>query len=69
MLNFGSTTTEAIAAAKEAITCHIEGLLANDAPIPTPSSVDKHKNHSDYVGGVWAIVEININVLTQKICN
>ena len=52
--------------AQEAAECHIEGMLIDSEPIPTPSSIDKHKTNPDYENGIWAIVEIDISKLSLK---
>jgi len=62
----GSTIEEAIKAAQEAAECHMEGILIDLEPIPTPSNIDKHKTNPDYKNGLWALIEIDINKLSLK---
>ena len=53
----GSTLDEALAMAKEAIECHIEGLLADAEPVPAASDIGVHNRKREYKGGTWALVE------------
>lgn len=62
----GSTIEEAINNAQEAGECHIEGMLIDSEPIPTPSDIDLHKINSDFENGIWALVEIDISKLALK---
>ncbi len=39
----GSTIEDAINMAQEAAECHIEGILIDSEPIPTPSDIEVHK--------------------------
>jgi len=62
----GDTIDEAIMNAHEAIECHIEGLLLDNEPIPLKKAIDEHLEDPDFVGGVLAIVEIDISKLSGK---
>ncbi|MCD4720775.1 MAG: type II toxin-antitoxin system HicB family antitoxin [Desulfobacula sp.] len=62
----GSTIEEAINMAQEAAECHIEGMLIDLEPIPTPSNIDIHKTNSDYKKGLWALIEVDISKLSLK---
>jgi len=62
----GSTIEEAINMAQEAAECHIEGILIDSEPIPTPSDIEIYRNNSDYIEGIWALVEIDISKLSLK---
>jgi predicted RNase H-like HicB family nuclease len=57
----GSTVEEAIEMAKEAAECHIEGLLIDSEPVPSPSDVETHRDNPDFKDAVWAAVEIDIS--------
>jgi hypothetical protein len=50
----------------EAIEAHLEGILIDGKPIPTPQSVEHHQNNPDYVDGVWALVSIDLAKLSGK---
>ena len=62
----GSTLDEAITMAQEAAECHIEGLLIDSEPVPTPSDIEVHKDNPLYDGGIWALVEVDISKLSLK---
>ena len=62
----GSTIEEAINMALEAAECHIEGLLIDSEPIPTPKDIEIHRDNSDFKDGIWALVEIDISKLSLK---
>lgn len=52
----GDTIDDAITQAKEAIECHIEGLIADGEAIPEPQMIELHQVNQEYAGGVWAMV-------------
>ena len=56
----GATLDEAIENAKEAIECHLEGLLLDGEPIPEPGTVEDHAGNPEYAGGVWSVVEVDL---------
>jgi len=62
----GSTIEEAINMAQEAAECHIEGMLIDLEPIPTPLDIDIHKTNSDYKKGIWALIKVDISKLSLK---
>jgi predicted RNase H-like HicB family nuclease len=62
----GSTIEEAISMAQEAAECHIEGMLIDSEPIPTPSGIEAHKNNPDFKDGIWALVEVDLSKLSLK---
>lgn len=62
----GSTIEEAISMAQEAAECHIEGMLIDSEPIPTPSDIVAHRDQSDFKDGIWALVEVDISKLSLK---
>ena len=62
----GDTLDEAIGSAREAIACHIEGLLMDGEPVPLRASIEEHQANEDYRGGVWAIVHVDISKLSSK---
>jgi len=62
----GETIEEAINMAQEAAECHIEGMLIDSEPIPTPSDIEKHKENPDYKDGTWALIEVDISKLSLK---
>ncbi|MDL1912820.1 type II toxin-antitoxin system HicB family antitoxin [Chloroflexi bacterium CFX6] len=62
----GETLDEALQEVVEAIEAHLEGMLMDGQPIPTPQSVEHHQNNPDYAGGVWALVSIDLAKLSGK---
>lgn len=62
----GSSIEEAIENAKEAIECHIEGLLLDDEAIPFKKTIETHLNDPAVEGGVLAMVDIDLSKLSGK---
>ncbi|NOQ64965.1 MAG: hypothetical protein GQ582_10690 [Methyloprofundus sp.] len=62
----GSTVEEAFSMGKEAIECHIEGMLLDEEVIPKPLSIERHQVNPDYVDGIWGLIEIDISQLSPK---
>ena len=62
----GDSLDEAIESAREAIACHIEGLLMDAEPIPARTSLETHQGNEDYRDGVWAIVAVDVSRLSSK---
>ena len=62
----GETLDEALHEVVEAIECHLEGLLLDSEPIPTPQPIEAHQNNQDYAGGVWAFVTVDLAKLSGK---
>jgi predicted RNase H-like HicB family nuclease len=62
----GETIEEALANAQEAAECHLEGLLLDDEPVPSPVDIEQHRTSPDYQGAVWAVVDVDISRLSVK---
>ena len=62
----GSTIEEAISMAQEAAECHIEGMLIDSEPIPTPCDIEVHRDNPDFRDGIWALVQVDISKLSLK---
>ena len=62
----GTTMEEALESAHEAILTHVEGLLMDQEPIPTPSSVESLLPEWNEKGAVWALVPVDLSVLSKK---
>lgn len=62
----GDTLEEAIEMAREAIECHLEGMLLDGEAIPVPSSIETHQQNTELSGGVWALVDIDLSKLSVK---
>lgn len=62
----GDSLDEAIESAREAIACHLEGLLMDGEPIPARASLETHQGNEDYRDGVWAIVAVDVSRLSSE---
>ena len=62
----GTTMEEALESAQEAVLTHVEGLLMDQEPIPTPSSVESLLLGRNKKGAVWALVPVDLSVLSKK---
>ncbi len=62
----GATVEEALEHAREAIECHLEGLMLDGEPIPLPKGVNYHRSNPDYADGIWALVTVDITRLSGK---
>ena len=62
----GETIDDALTEVVEAIECHIEGLLIDGEPVPSPTSIETHRDDPDYADGVWALVTVDISKLSGK---
>ncbi len=62
----GSTIEEALLMAKEAIECHIEGMLLDGESIPKLLPFEEHQANLNYSDGIWGIVEIDMSQLSSK---
>jgi len=62
----GETLDGALQEAVEAIEAHLEGMMMDGEPIPTPQSVAHHQENPDYADGVWALVSIDLAKLSGK---
>lgn len=62
----GCSIDEAIEMAKEAIECHIEGMMMDHEAIPTCTAIEQHQTNADYANGIWALVDIDLSKLAVK---
>ena len=62
----GDTLEEAVESVREAITCHLEGLLIDGEPIPTRESLETHQASEHYQGGIWVLVNVDVAKLSSK---
>jgi predicted RNase H-like HicB family nuclease len=60
----GDTLDEALENTKEAIACHIEGLLMDDEFLPIPQAIEKHYQNPDYSDGIWDSVRVDISKIS-----
>jgi len=62
----GATMEEAMESAREAILTHVEGLLMDNEHVPSPSSVESLMSGRSEPGAVWAIVDVDLSVLSDR---
>ena len=62
----GTTMEEALESAHEAVLTHVEGLLMDQEPITTPSSVESLLHEWNEKGAVWALVPVDLSVLSKR---
>lgn len=62
----GGSIEETLKNAKEAIECHLEGLLMDNEPIPENKSLEKHLNNKKFKGCILAIVSIDLAKISGK---
>ncbi len=62
----GDTIEEAIQNAKEAIECHIEGLLLDNESIPLKRPIEEHLEDPDFREGLLAVVKVDISRISGK---
>jgi len=60
----GDTLEEALENTKEAIECHIDGLLMDDELIPIPQVIEKHYQNPDFKDGIWKSVRVDISKIS-----
>lgn len=63
----GATMDEALSEVVEAIELHLDALLQDYEPLPTPQPLEVHQDHPDYAGGVWALVTIDLSKISGKV--
>ena len=57
---------EALSNAVEAIECHIEGMLIDGETVPRCQPVEFHSTNTDYAGGTWAVVTVDLTKLSGR---
>ena len=62
----GGTFSEALDNVREALSLHLEGLVADQEPRPQAQEVDAHLDNPDFAGGVWALVDFDLTPYLGK---
>lgn len=62
----GDTYDEALNNVKEAIECHLEGLLLDNEPLPVATTIGQWISDDSFQDGVWALVEIDLTQISGK---
>ncbi|MGJ8639525.1 MAG: type II toxin-antitoxin system HicB family antitoxin [Opitutaceae bacterium] len=63
----GDSYEDALANTREAIECHIEGLLEDGEPVPQAMSIEQHKSNEFAKDGVFALVPVDLSKLSGKV--
>lgn len=65
--SWGETVEDALKNVREAIRSHIETLLELDEPVEIAlTAIETLQENPDYKGGIWALVEIDLEKLDNK---
>lgn len=62
----GSTLEESLENVKEAIMCHAEGLMLDGEPVPSPTSIENHRDNELFKKGIWAVVTVDLSRISGK---
>jgi predicted RNase H-like HicB family nuclease len=62
----GETMEYALENAEEAILTHLEGLLMDNDPIPSPSTMDSLKKNRRGKDIIWGIVSVDVSKLSER---
>lgn len=62
----GDTYDEALNNVKEAIECHLEGLLLDNESLPIATTIEQWISDEAFQDGVWALVEIDLTQISGK---
>ncbi|PRA21775.1 type II toxin-antitoxin system HicB family antitoxin [Pseudomonas poae] len=62
----GGTFSEALDNVREALSLHLEGLVADQEPLPQAQEVDAHLDNPDFASGVWAIIDFDLTPYLGK---
>lgn len=62
----GETIDEALSQAVEAIELHLDGMLQDNEPLPTPRPMEDYHNNPAYASGVWAIVTVDLSKISGR---
>jgi predicted RNase H-like HicB family nuclease len=62
----GDTLDEAIDNAREAIELWLEAVIDDGGSVPEPRSITEHQANPEFAGWVWAVVPIDLAVLSDK---
>lgn len=63
----GDSYEDALANTREAIECHIEGLLEDGEPLPQAMSIEQHKSNEFAQDAVFALVSVDLSKLSGKV--
>ncbi len=62
----GTTVEEALENAQEAVLTHIEGLMMDNEPVATPTSLEELRETVAEKNVIWAIVSVDLDKLSER---
>ena len=62
----GDSIEEAILSCREAVACHLEGLLLDGDAIPDRAPIETHQGRDEYGSGIWALIEVDVSKLSSR---
>lgn len=62
----GDSLEDAARNAREAIECHIEGMLLDNEVVPMPSTLDTLANNPELADGIWLLVTIDMTRISGQ---
>jgi predicted RNase H-like HicB family nuclease len=62
----GDTLDDALTNAQEAVLLHLEGLLDDGKPVPTPSDVAQLRRNRGFRNWTWAVVDVDMSQLGDR---
>lgn len=62
----GDTVDEAMENGIEAVECHLEGMLIDEEPLPSPKSIEDYRKKREFSGGIWALIDVDVSKLSGK---
>jgi predicted RNase H-like HicB family nuclease len=62
----GDTLEEALVSSKEAIICHVQGMLMHGQPIPEKKDISLHKKDELLADGFWASVDVDVSKINVE---
>ncbi|MDO9142234.1 MAG: type II toxin-antitoxin system HicB family antitoxin [Methylobacter sp.] len=62
----GDSLDEAIGNAREAIELWMESVIEDDESIPEAAPIAKHQADPEFVGWIWAVVDVDLSKLSGK---
>lgn len=63
----GDTLDEAIDNAREAVELWLETVIDDGGTVPEAASVADHQRNPEYAGWIWAVVDIDLARLSDKV--
>lgn len=62
----GVSIEDALENSKEAILCHIDGLLSDGDPFPISQSIESYKKKGEFKDAMWGLVTIDLSEISGK---